>query len=249
MGKNTAVCLGVVFALLSGGSVFGLSGEEILAKVELTLSGPKDYEGTSTMVLANVDGTQKEQRSLKLWTAGNDKRVIKFVSPAGIQGIGLLTEGPGEMYLYLPAQNKIRRIEGGSMNEDFQGTDFSYNEMGSFDYKKDYTAEVSSEDAAAWTLTLTKKAGADRAYEKLVMVVNKTDYVPQRIEMFKNGKALKLLSILEVKETGSYRVPVRLRMENLEKKHYTEMTMSGLVFDQGLEDKDVFSKRFLKKKA
>jgi outer membrane lipoprotein-sorting protein len=241
--------LAVAFIVLAGGSAFGLSGEEILAKVEQTLTGPKDYEGTSVMMLANSDGTGKEQRSLKVWIAGGEKRVIKFTSPAGIEGIGLLTEGPGEMYLYLPSQNKIRRIEGGSMNEDFQGTDFSYNEMGSFDYKKDYAAELKAEDEAAWTLSLAKKAGADRIYDELVMVVGKSDYVPQRIEMYAKGRMLKILTILEVTKSGSYQVPARLRMENLDKKHYTEMTMSSLKFDQGLEAKDVFSKRFLKKKA
>ena len=121
--------------------------------------------------------------------------------------------------------------------------------MGSFDYKKDYAAELKSEDDAAWTLSLAKKAGADRAYDELVMVVGKSDYVPRRIEMYAKGRMVKILTILEVAESGAYKVPARLRMENLEKKHYTEMTMNGLKFDQGLEAKDVFSKRFLKKKA
>jgi outer membrane lipoprotein-sorting protein len=249
MSRKSVLWCVIAFTALAGGSAFGLSGDEILAKVEQALTGPKDYEGTSVMVLANSDGTRKEQRSLKMWVAGSEKRVIKFVSPAGIEGIGLLSEGPGEMYLYLPSQNKIRRIEGGSMNEDFQGTDFSYNEMGSFDYKKDYAAVLKAEDDAVWTLSLARKAGADRAYDELVMVVAKSDFVPQRIEMYAKGRMLKVLTILEVEKSGSYKIPVRLRMENLDKKHYTEMTMSGLKLDQGLEANDVFSKRFLKKKA
>jgi len=249
MRHTVRICITAVFAACTVGGAFGLTGDEILAKVEKALTGPKDYEGTSVMTLANADGSGKEQRSLKMWVAGSEKRVIKFISPAGIEGIGLLTEGPGEMYLYLPSQNKIRRIEGGSMSEDFQGTDFSYNEMGSFDYKKDYAASLASENDGTWTLELARKAGADRSYERLVMVVAKADYVPKRVDMYRNGKMLKQLSILEVSESGSYKVPVKLRMENLEKKHYTEMSLSGLKFDQGLEAKDTFSKRFLKKKA
>jgi outer membrane lipoprotein-sorting protein len=248
MRKTSITCLAFMLALRAGGSAFGLTGDEILAKAEQALAGPKDYEGLSTMVLANSDGTQKEQRSLRIWISGKEKRVIKFVSPPGIEGIGLLTESSDEMYLYLPAQNKIRRIEGGSKNDDFQGTDFSYNEMGSFDYKKDYAAEVTAEDDASWTLALVKKAGVDRPYDRLVMVVDKADYVPRTIEMYRSTRMQKLLSILEVKKTDAYMVPTRLRMENREKKHYTEMTISDIRFDQGLEAKDVFSKRFLKKK-
>ncbi len=249
MRNKGIICAAAVFAIAGAGGAFGLTGDDVLSKVEQTLTGPKDYEGTATMVLANSDGSGREQRSLKMWAAGTEKRVIKFLSPAGIEGIGLLTEGPGDMSLYMPASNKIRRIEGGSMNEDFQGTDFSYNEMGSFEYRKDYAARIESENDAAWTLSLSRKAGADRPYETLVMTVSKSDYVPQKVEMYRNGKVLKVLSILEVSDSGSYKIPVKLRMENLDKKHYTEMTMSDLKFDQGLEAKDTFSKRFLKKKA
>jgi outer membrane lipoprotein-sorting protein len=245
-GKRLIATL-VLFA--GAGALYALSGDDVLAKVEKTLSGPKDYQGTATMTLSRSDGSQKEQRSLRMWMAGKEKRVIKFLSPAGIEGIALLALGDDEMYLYLPAQNKIRRIEGGGKNEDFQGTDFSYNEMGSYDYQKDYACEIRSENDARWTLQLTKRPGADRPYDTLAMVVDKASNVPLTIELYQGGRLRKVLTILEVTTKDSYTVPVRLRMENVERKHVTEMTISDLLFDQGFEAKDVFSKRFLKKKG
>jgi outer membrane lipoprotein-sorting protein len=249
MDRKAMRLLAALWTLACAATAFAESGDEVLAKVERTLTGPRDYEGTSTMILSRTDGTQKEQRSLRMWVAGKEKRVIKFLSPAGIEGIGLLTLSDSEMYLYLPAQNKIRRIEGGGKNEDFQGTDFSYNEMGSYDYQKDYSSEIQSEDETSWTLTLKRKPGADRPYDRLVMVVDKSSSVPKTIELYQGDRMKKLLTILEVEKTGDYVLPVRLRMENVEKKHVTEMTIGGLRLDQGLEANDVFSKRFLKKKG
>ncbi len=247
MKATVIAAFSCVFAFVAGTAVYALSGDEILAKVESSLTGPKDYECMATMTLANSDGSKKEERSLKIWAAGKDREVIKFVTPAGVNGIGLLSMGADEMYLYLPAQNKIRRVEGGSKNDDFQGTDFSYNEMGSYEYKKDYSAEVSKEDDASYTLTLTRKAGSNKAYEKLIMTVAKADFVPGRIELYQNNAVKKVLTISEVNKTGSYIVPVKIRMENLSKGHFTEIVMSGIKFDQNLAGKDVFTKRFLKK--
>jgi outer membrane lipoprotein-sorting protein len=229
--------------------VFAVTGDEVIAKVEEILSAPKDTESKSEMVLANADGSAKEKRVLKMWMAGKDQRVIKFMEPAGIEGIGLLVSGEDEMYLYLPAMNKIRRIEGGSKNEDFQGTDFSYNEMGAYEYKKDYSTQLKSEDAQAYTLELVRNPGSDRKYSKLMMTVDKSNFVPKKIDLYDGGSIVKVMTISSVKEEGNYRFPAVIRMDNLVKKHYTEITISDTKFDQGLEGKEVFCKRFLKKKA
>jgi outer membrane lipoprotein-sorting protein len=229
--------------------LFAITGDEVIAKVEDSLTGPKDTESKSEMRLANSDGSSKEKRVMKMWMAGKDKRVIKFMEPAGIEGISLLVIGDDEMYLYLPALNKIRRIEGGSKNEDFQGTDFSYNEMGSYEYKKDYSTQLKAEDAASYTLELTRNPGSDRKYSKMIMTVDKSNFVPKKIELYDGANLNKVMTISVVKQEGKYQFPTEIRMENLVKKHYTEISISDTKFDQGLEAKEVFNKRFLKKKA
>ncbi|MBN1523423.1 MAG: outer membrane lipoprotein-sorting protein [Spirochaetales bacterium] len=241
--------IAIAILLVNNAAVFAETGEAILTKVENALSGPKDYECRAVMVLADMNGSNREQRELKLWLAGKDSRVIKFLSPAGIEGIGLLTEGDEGMYLYLPAQNRIRMIEGSVKDQSFQGTDFSYNEMGSYEYKKDYTSEITKEDAGSWTLRLVKKAGSDRAYDQMVMVVNKENYIPVKVELYEKNVLKKVLLMQEVRQFGKYLLPVKIRVENLAQNHYTEMYLEDIVFDQGLEAQGVFTKRFLKKRV
>jgi len=89
-----------------------------------------------------------------MWVAGKEKQVIKFFSPAGIEGIDLLALGDDE--------------------------------MGSYDYQKDYSCEIQSQDDASWTLMLKRKPSADRPYDRLVMVVDKSTSVPRTIESYKN---------------------------------------------------------------
>ncbi|RPJ08585.1 MAG: outer membrane lipoprotein-sorting protein [Spirochaetaceae bacterium] len=242
----SAVVLVATMAVMPA-AVFAETGDEILAKVENTLTGPKDYEASASMLLANMDGTGREVRELHLWFAGKNKSLIKFVSPAGIEGIGLLAEGDGIMSLYLPAQNRIRAIEGSLKNEDFQGTDFSYNEMGTYEYREHYVSVIDKEDASSWTLVLTRKPGSDRVYSKLFMTVDKTTLVPSKVELYSGDVLKKVLTIYETKKSGSYTIPVKIRIENVVRKHYTELTLADVKFDQGLEAQGIFTRRFLKK--
>jgi outer membrane lipoprotein-sorting protein len=239
----------VFFFAAAAGVLRAQTGDEVLNRVEKALAGPKDYEGTADMVLADTGGGRKETRELRIWSAGKEKRVIKFLSPAGIRDIGLLSEAENSMYLYLPAQNRIRRIEGNLKNENFQGTDFTYDEMASYEWRKDYGVEIQAQDVSSYTLLLTKKKGSDKEYDELVMVVNKSDYTPTRMEMSEGGAVKKVLTISEVMKADDSFIPVKIRMEDLGRRHYTEMNLRDLTFNRDLESKDVFSKRFLKKSA
>ncbi len=238
-----------VLLLLAGitGVNYGLTGDEVLSRVETLMTKAKDSYGLATMTLGSTEGGSQEVRQLEMWMAGKDKRVIKFVKPASMKDIGLLVNGEEEMYVYLPAQKKVRRISGGAKNEDFQGTDFSYDEMGSYEYKKDYTASVDSEDDTTYHLTLTRKSGSEKTYTTMKMTVNKQNFVPTYAEMYQDSTLVKVLKVGEIKEIKGYIMPVNIRVENKVKKHYTEMKIDDLQFDQGLEAADTFSLRFLKK--
>lgn len=245
--KRTAILTAVLIAACVL-PLAALDGEGILDTVQKTLTAPKDLESRSEMSLANLDGSRAERRVLKMWSTSGDQRLVKFLEPAGIEGIGLLVEGQNEMYLYLPAMNKIRRIEGSAKGDDFQGTDFSYDEIGSYEYRENYSAVLKAEDAESWTLELTRKAGSDRKFSRALMVVSKSDNIPRRLEFYNGSTLEKVLTILEVKDFSGYKIPTRLRMENRSRGHYTEIVQTSVKVDQGLAGQDIFTKRFLKKK-
>jgi outer membrane lipoprotein-sorting protein len=242
-GIITILCIA---AGLSSG--YGLTGAEVLDKVENALTGPQDVESLNILTLANSDGSGKEIREMKMYVSGTDMRVVKFTKPAGVSGIGLLVTGENQIWIYLPEMKKIKMIQGSFKNDSFQGTDFSYNEIGSYEYKKDYSASISSEDDKTYVLTLIRKPGSEKPYDKLMMTIDKTTFIPSKAEFY-NGKTLKkIMDILEVKKYGKYDIPVKIKVEDLEKKHYTEMNMKDVKFDQGLKNKGIFTQQYLKKK-
>jgi hypothetical protein len=66
-----------------------------------------------------------------------------FQNPRDVAGTGYLSfsyddeSKDDDMWLYLPAMRRVRRITGSGKNDDFMGTDFTYEDMGSRSLAKD----------------------------------------------------------------------------------------------------------------
>jgi hypothetical protein len=91
----------------------------------------------STMVLTNAKGQRRERRTsflVKLQPNGVDSKVlIRFSSPPDISGTGVLQiehhGGEDDLWIYLPALKKSRRLVANNKKDSFAGSDFSYGEI------------------------------------------------------------------------------------------------------------------------
>jgi hypothetical protein len=91
----------------------------------------------STMTLIAPGGQRRERRNtalMKLLPNGVDtKFLVKFSTPADIKGTGVLqiehAEGQDDLWVYLPALKKSRRLVANNKKDSFAGSDFSYGEI------------------------------------------------------------------------------------------------------------------------
>lgn len=91
----------------------------------------------TTMVLVNSRGQQRERATsgvVKLQPNGVDsKLVVKFSSPPDIKGTGVLqiehSDGNDDLWIYLPALKKSRRLVANNKKDSFVGSDFSYGDI------------------------------------------------------------------------------------------------------------------------
>jgi outer membrane lipoprotein-sorting protein len=219
---------------------------DILTKVDAAMADSKDQVSTLKMVLEDAEGKTKE-RQLWVQQKGTQLRMMKFLSPAEVKGVGFLTLSDDEMYLYMPEFGKVRRIASHLKNDTFMGTDFSYGDMGSTSYATKYDAKLLAKDAAQATLELTPKKGQESPYGKLILVVNLERHQPVRVEhLDKAGQPWKVMEYSRVEQIGGRWVPRAISMRDLKKKHATRMEMADIQFDTGLKDSD-FSQRMLKR--
>ena len=94
-------------------------------------------EAIATMIIYDNSGhkrIRKTKQVTKLFDKGNtEKKLIKFMAPADVKGTGFLTFDykikDDDMWLYMPALRKTRRIVSSEKAKSFMGSEFSYADM------------------------------------------------------------------------------------------------------------------------
>lgn len=257
--KNICLCLIISLLLLApalAGKVKELTGQEILDKAD-EMTEADSRAANMKMILIDKDG-DTSTRQVRFWSKGDDKRLIKFLSPADVKGVGFLVLNAGKkdemMYLYLPAFKKVRRIAGSAKSGSFMGSDFSYDEISATGYVDDYDPQRLKDEHGQYKLKLTKKEKSDVEYDELIMWLSKEVFVPTRVEMYKkkkrSGKSYlelsKVMTAKKITAVGKYWMPYSITMEDVKKKHKTVLELSNVKVDEDVPD-SYFTKRYLQR--
>lgn len=215
---------------------------EILKKIDITMYSAKDMTGDNKIILIDKAGKQ-EVREATVKQKGTNMRLFRFTAPASQAGISVLSLPNDVMYLYMPAFGKERRIASSAKNQNFAGTDFSYDDMESKNFSEKYTPTLQSTTADAFVLSLVPKGNS--AYSKIIMKVNKANFYPILSEMYDKANKKIKVSTYTFEKIGRYWNPKEITMKDLKKDHTTKMQMNNVKFDVGLTDDD-FTIRKLK---
>jgi len=239
--KSTIVS---VFLLIGGMlSANAQDANTILKKMDDIMYSPKDITGKTKIILIDKAGKQKT-REANIIQKGNDKRIFRFTAPASQAGIAVLSLPNDVMYLYLPAYGKERRISSSVKNQNFAGTDFSYDDMESKPYSEKYVPKLINTEEDIYVLELTPKSPKS-AYSRLIVKVHKTNYYPTYMEYYDKGKKKTKEAVYQFEKIGKYWNAKEVEMTDLRKNHKTKMLMSDVKYDTGLTD-DEFTVRKLK---
>jgi len=236
----------IMITLILTGSILSANAQDadsILNKIDELMYSPKDITGINRIVLIDKNG-KEEVREASIQQKGTDKRIFRFTAPASQAGIAVLSLPNDVMYLYLPAFGKERRIATSAKNQNFAGTDFSYDDMESKPFSDKYTPELLKTEADIFVLKLTPKGISD--YSKIIVNVNKNNYYPERMEYYDKGNKKIKEAKYTFEKVGNYWNASEIEMTNLRKNHTTKMQMSNVKYDTGLTDDD-FTVRKLKR--
>ena len=223
-------------------SAYSQDANDILKKMDHVLFSSGDMTGKMKVVMIDKNGKQ-EIREATVQQKGTDKRLFRFTSPASQAGIAILSLPDDIMYLYLPAYGKERRIASSAKNQNFAGTDFSYDDMESKSYSEKYTPKLLKTEPAVYTLELTPKGPSD--YSKIIVNINNTNDYPESMEFYDRGNNKIKTATYTFKKVGKYWNASEIEMTSLKTNRKTKMQMSDVMYDTGLTDDD-FTVRKLK---
>ncbi len=149
----------------------GLTAKEVLDEVEGTVLLVGGSGSAKIELITESKRGQQRSNTLQIYRKEDaddtEKQLLEYLQPADVAGTKLLsiTKPDGkdsEIWLFLPALGKERRIAAQEMQTKFMGTDFTYEEIsGTAAYKEDYdprdSMTIPSTDTSAMYFSLLLK--------------------------------------------------------------------------------------------
>ena len=229
---------------------FAQSANEIAKKVhDLPTGNTSSYTVSLTLVDKNGKSRNREIVSYFMKDGNTDKTVIVFKSPRDVAGISYLTyEYPdkadgstvdSDSWIYLPAMKKVRRVSGSSKDDDFQGTDFTYDDLGTRSLTKDNFAILGEEKvngADCWILEAKAKDSKAKVSRRVTWVDKKT-YVTRKGEYYdKQNRLQKTLTCENIKQVKGYWSTQKMTMTNVQSNHKTIYEIKDLQYDEKVNE-------------
>ena len=229
----------------------GPSGLEVMTNV-FERPQPDDMEGALTMTLENARGDQRV-RSVRQYMAQYgevEKKLLFFVEPADVRDTAFMNwtyddpSKPDDQWIYLPALRRVRRISAEKKNDNFMGSDFTYEDLGERHPGLDTHRVTGTETSDGRTVYVVESILAgDSAYNRTVSWVADGIWIGLRREFYDgSGNLLKTLEIEEYREIDGFWTINQMTMTNADSGHSTTMELSDLGFNTGI-DESTFTER------
>lgn len=223
------------------------AGDAALATVDQALNRAKSHRFEYEAITLEP-GHGEKKLGINVWWKG-DRRLTEFTAPADLKGTKVLVLSPTEMYAFLPAFGKVRRIASHTTDQSAFGMAFSQDDLATQKYTPDYTAQIASEDDKEQKLVLTPKPGQKTGYGKLEMTVLKDMKVPSEIKYYgeSGGNLVKTETRTGYTCESDVCVPGELKMVDHQKGEMsTRMIRKMWKLNESFAD-DLLSKRSLDK--
>lgn len=179
--------------------------------------------------------------------AGTSNILAVFDEPDDILGSRLLfleKKSGNEIYLYMPALFKVRRISSDRIASSMYGMDFSYEDF-QFMYNMMTTAVTEQRPdtvlngVAMYVFAIVPDEGKGSMYETIYSYFDKKTCVVQKVEFFEPGKKLRKVLVTDpasIKAVNGILIPHKLQMRDIKKESVTELTVISVSVDPPIQD-------------
>jgi hypothetical protein len=232
-GIKTILLTGALFltAFLNG-----QDAREIADKASKSID-PDAMEMVATLTIKDNKGNERVRQiatATKKFN-GATKTMMKFLSPAEVKGTTMLIydykEKGDDMWIYLPALRKTRRIVSSEKAKSFMGSEFSNADMSKpnmddFSYKILGSETINGKDC--WLVEskcLDEDIEDENGFSRKVAFIEKSTYLPQKMEYYDLDNELqKVLTISDyrIQSNGSY-FAYKMSIENVQTKRQSIM--------------------------
>ncbi|MFH1809418.1 MAG: outer membrane lipoprotein-sorting protein [Pseudomonadota bacterium] len=235
----------LIVAILLGGSLLTETEAQAAAAQEPTIeellrtqddaTRGASSEGTMTMKVK----TARWERALtmKMWSEGTEKTLIRIEAPAKEKGTSTL-KVEDNIWNYLPKVDRTIKVPASMMSGAWMGSHFTNDDLvRESRYSEDFTCafekKPDGKSQTHWVIACTPKPDAPVVWGKIVMHVRAEDRLADRVDYLdEKGALVRTITFSDFGEVSGRRMAKHMKMVPADKPdEYTEMTYDSIAFD------------------
>lgn len=222
-------------------------GEKILRQIDTNMTLAQDQHFIQDCV-TQIPGKEPIKQVMDVHIKGTTFRRVEYLSPGDIKGMRVLVLSDDNVYTYLPAYRKVRRLANHVKDQGFMGTNFSAKDIGTVIYDPVYKAKFIKEDAKHWVISCRRREGKKTPYTRIDIDVQKDLNLPSELRYFNDkGVNIKTEQRTGYSCKGKICVPKTLKMiDHRRNDAWTAITWTTWEVNTGVK-KSFFSLRKLQR--
>lgn len=243
----------IILFLVSISLTQELTGDDIIQKVN-DLLNVETSQAKSRMTITTTSGS-KRTFVFESWSKDRgDKNLVRYLEPKRVYGQAtLMLNHADDIWMYFPRTQRVRKLATHAKKQKMEGSDFSYEDMGSGDaFIEDFTAKRLKDEKIegydCYKLELTRKPNSDISYSRLIMWVIKENFYPFVIDYYDEddpNRQEKQLVQSDIRIIDGKPTAMKAVMSNKNDNTQTEMELLEVKYNVKLTE-DMFTERALK---
>lgn len=244
-----------VIPIAVAGSLYGqsITADEIITKTNELMNQPV-VTATTKMTIVTSSGDRRDFVFESYSKDKGEKNLIKYISPARVKGQTILMlNNADDIWAYFPRTNRVRKLATHAKKQKMEGSDFSYEDMGSGDaWMNDFDSSLLGEEEIdgneCYKIELTKRKDSDTGYSKMIMWIQKNSFVPLQIDYYDEDDPdvlAKRLTLSDIEMIDDIPTPMKMVMTDMQTSDNTVMEYERVSYTLQLSD-DLFTERGMK---
>ena len=224
----------------------------------------RGMEAVSTLRIYDAKGSERIRQtsmaSREFDNGATEKRIIRFLAPAEVKGTGMLIfdyeDKNDDMWIYMPALRKTRRIVSSEKSKSFMGSEFSNADMSAPKLEDfNYTVLRSEilDGTECWVVAavpVSEEIMDEMGYDRRVIWIGKKDYVLRRADYYnQDNEIFKRMTATDVKSidpSGAKYMAMYMEMVNEDSGRRSVMTIDKIQYNPDVKA-DYFTLSYLEK--
>lgn len=249
---NRRFAIALVFAIL--GVAAAEDPRQIIVEAQNRgRSKSERYEGTLQVFNSKQKVSTKRWLYQRLGSYGASKAVLRFTAPPEVKGVALLVlnhpDRASDQWMWIPAEERDRRIALQDRSTRFFGTDFSFEDLeerdvDQYDYK--LLGDETAGGSLCWKIESRPKQTKSSQYTLSTLWIRKDNYVIARIDNFNKDRLIRRITYSSVQKIDNIWTPRTVEVFDATRNSRTVLTLDKVEYNTLMKDED-FTRDALRK--